>query len=69
MLISKTLLQIDFRIRLQIFCKGLKIKNDLQKRQLDEQERHLVIEMSTSEMTHVGGERESTPVKQYQGKA
>jgi hypothetical protein len=30
---------------------------------------HLVLEMPTSETTHVGRERESTPAKQHQGKA
>jgi hypothetical protein len=32
-------------------------------------ERHLTLEMLTSRMTHVERERESTPVKQHQGKA
>jgi hypothetical protein len=36
---------------------------------LDDQEWHLALEISTSEMPHVGRERENTPIKQYQDKA
>jgi hypothetical protein len=36
---------------------------------LDDQERHLALEMLTSRMANAERERESTPVKQHQGKA
>jgi hypothetical protein len=36
---------------------------------LDDQERHLALEMSISRMTHANREREKTPAKQHQGKA
>jgi hypothetical protein len=36
---------------------------------LDDQERHFTLEMATSRMAHAERERESTPVKQHQGKA
>jgi hypothetical protein len=36
---------------------------------LDDLERHLVLEMLTSETAHVGREGENTHVKQYKGKA
>jgi hypothetical protein len=36
---------------------------------LDNQERHLALEMLTSETAHIGREGENTPAKQYQGKA
>jgi hypothetical protein len=36
---------------------------------LDEQERHLALEMPTSRTAHVKRERESTPAKEYQDKA
>jgi hypothetical protein len=35
---------------------------------LDDQERHLALEMPTSRMAHIEMERVSTPEKQYQGK-
>jgi hypothetical protein len=36
---------------------------------LDDQERHLALEMSTSRTAHAKRERESTPAKQHQGQA
>jgi hypothetical protein len=36
---------------------------------LDDQERHLALEMLTSETAHIGREGENTPAKQHQGKA
>jgi hypothetical protein len=36
---------------------------------LDDQEQHFTLEMATSRMAHAERERESTPVKQHQGKA
>jgi hypothetical protein len=36
---------------------------------LDDRERHLALEMSTSRTAHADRERENTPVKQHQGKA
>jgi hypothetical protein len=44
-------------------------KNNLWKRSLIDQELHLALEMSTSEMAHAERERENTPAKQHQGKA
>jgi hypothetical protein len=40
-----------------------------QKRTLHGIEWHLALEMPASRMTHAERERESTPVKQYQGKS
>jgi hypothetical protein len=44
-------------------------KTHLQKRQLIDQERHLTLEVLTSEMAHARREKENTPAKQQQGKA
>jgi hypothetical protein len=44
-------------------------KTHLQKRQLIDQERHLALEVLTSEMAHARREKENTPAKQQQGKA
>jgi hypothetical protein len=55
---SEILLQIEFRIRLQSFEQKIKNKKDLQKRSLIDQERHLALEVSTSEMAHARRERE-----------
>jgi hypothetical protein len=38
-------------------------------RTLNDQERHLALEVPTSKMAHAEKERESTPVKQHQDKA
>jgi hypothetical protein len=65
---SKTLLQIEFRIRLQSFKWKIENKNNLRKISLNEQECHIALEMSTSETAHVESERENTPTKQYQDK-
>jgi hypothetical protein len=35
---------------------------------LDDQERHLALELPTSKMAHADRERENTPAKQHQGK-
>jgi hypothetical protein len=45
-------------MRLQCFEQKNENKNDLRKWQLDEQERHLTLGMSTLEMAHAGRERE-----------
>jgi hypothetical protein len=47
------------------FERKIENKNNLWKRTLDDQERHLALEMPTSETTHAGRERENTPAKQY----
>jgi hypothetical protein len=44
-------------------------KNICKSKTLVDQERHLTLEMPTSRMAHAKRERESTPVKQHQGKA
>jgi hypothetical protein len=36
---------------------------------LDDQERHIALEMLTLRTAHTNRERENTPAKQYQGKA
>jgi hypothetical protein len=35
---------------------------------LIDQEQHLILEMPTLEMAHIGRGRENTPAKQHQGK-
>jgi hypothetical protein len=45
------------------FERKIENKNDLWKRSLIDQERHLTLEMPTSEMAHVGRERENTHAK------
>jgi hypothetical protein len=47
----------------------LRIKYNLRKRSLSEQEQHLALEMPTSETAHAKREREKTFTKKYQGKA
>jgi FtsZ-binding cell division protein ZapB len=53
---SLTLLQIE----VQSFKRKNKSKRHLQKRTLDEQERHLALGMPTLEMAHAEREREHT---------
>jgi hypothetical protein len=45
------------------------MEKHLWKRSLNTQEWHIALEMPTSEKAHAGRERESTSVKQHQGKA
>jgi hypothetical protein len=48
------------------FERKMENKNILRKRSLIDQERHIALEIPTSEMTHTrrgGGERENTPAK------
>jgi hypothetical protein len=62
---SLTLLQIE----VQSFKRKNKSRRHLQKRTLDEQERHLTLGMPTLEMAHAERERErereNTPIKQH----
>jgi dimeric dUTPase (all-alpha-NTP-PPase superfamily) len=49
-----------FWIQLLSFKQKIKNKNDLRKQSLIDQEWHLALEVSTSEMAHDGREREHT---------
>jgi hypothetical protein len=59
-LVSNLITEIKRKIKSKIY---------LWKRSLVDQEQHLTLEVPTSEMAHVGRERENIPTKQHQGKA
>jgi hypothetical protein len=53
----------------EFWAEGRKQKHFLKAGTLDNQERHIALEMSTSRTAHTKRGGESTPAKQYQGKA
>jgi hypothetical protein len=60
---SEVLLQIEFWIQLQNFERKIENETHLRERSLVDQEWHFALEMSTSEMAHVGRERERTQLQ------
>jgi hypothetical protein len=67
---SSILLQFKFQIRLQSFKRKIEEKKHFAEAgTLDESGWHLALEMPTSRTAHTERERESTTVKQHQGKS
>jgi hypothetical protein len=64
------LLHFKFWIRLQSFTRKMENRNIfVEAKTLDDQERHLTIEMPISRKAHADREREKTPTKKHQVKA
>jgi hypothetical protein len=50
----------DFEFDYRVLSRRLRVKHFTEAKILDDQERHLALEMPTSEMAHAGREREIT---------
>jgi hypothetical protein len=54
---------------IEFWAEGRDWKQFAEEKTLDDQERHLALEIPTSEMDYARRERENTPAKQHQAKA